>query len=125
MMTTPQRGFTLLEVLVALIIISVALTAIFYALYADNRIASDLQTKTFAYWVAKNTLADYQVRNAHGPNLPSSEEGEGVQLGHHWKWTINVQPTPTEHVFAVIVDVKMDQETTGRALLRGYLGVFP
>lgn len=123
-MMTPQRGFTLLEVLVALIIISVALTSIFYALYADNRIASDLQTKTFAYWVAKNALADYQVRNAHGPNLPSNDAGETTQLGHHWTWTINAQPTPTDHVFALIVEVKMDHEPTPRALLRSYLGVF-
>ena len=55
------RGFTLLEVLVALAVIAIALASIIKAVGTGAANASYLRDKTFAHWVAANRLAQMQI----------------------------------------------------------------
>jgi len=49
-----QRGFTLLEVIVALAVIAFALSAAVSAVSGNTRNAAGLQQRTYAHWVAMN-----------------------------------------------------------------------
>ena len=73
MSTARARGFTLLEVMVALLIVALGLAAAveLTTLAADN--ALSLQQKTFADWVAMNRLAALRTAAA----LPASGERQG------------------------------------------------
>lgn len=58
-----QRGFTLLEVLVALVIIGTALAASLRAIGSLTQNSTDLRTAMMATWSAENRLT--QIRLAH------------------------------------------------------------
>ncbi len=55
------RGFTLLEVLVALMVLAVALGALIKAGSEHARNTAYLQERTLAGWVADNLVADYEA----------------------------------------------------------------
>ncbi|MFO7808537.1 type II secretion system minor pseudopilin GspI, partial [Guyparkeria sp.] len=54
-----SRGFTLLEVLVALVVLAVALGALIKAGSEHARNTAYLQERALAGWVAGNLVADY------------------------------------------------------------------
>ena len=56
-----RRGFTLLEVLIALVVLGVALGALIKAGSEHARNTAYLQERTLAGWVASNLLADYEA----------------------------------------------------------------
>jgi len=56
------RGFTLVEVLVALTIVAVALMASLRATGSLSTSASDLRARTLAQWSAENRLAQIRVQ---------------------------------------------------------------
>lgn len=56
-----SRGFTLLEVLVALMVLGVALGALIKAGSEHARNTAYLQERTLAGWVASNLVADYEA----------------------------------------------------------------
>lgn len=61
-MTRHARGFTLVEVLVALTIIAVALIASLRAVGAMSNSAYELRLRTLAQWSAENRLAQIRVQ---------------------------------------------------------------
>lgn len=56
-----QRGFTLLEVLVALTVLAVALAALVKTGADHARNTSYLQERTFAHWAGQNLLTEFQT----------------------------------------------------------------
>jgi len=58
---THTRGFTLLEVLVALTIVAVALTATMRAMGSMTTASDSLQTRMIATWSAENHLANLRL----------------------------------------------------------------
>ena len=65
------RGFTLVEVLVALTIVSVALMAALRAVGSLAQGSVELRARTLAQWSAENRLAQMRVQ-AEYPNLGSN-----------------------------------------------------
>ena len=89
-----SRGFTLLETLVALLILAVALTATFRALGATTASAASLQSHLVGDWVAANRLAELRASDAW-PDVGNGQ-GEATQGGRlfHWKEEIKITPNP-------------------------------
>lgn len=87
-----RRGFTLVEMLVALAIVAVALTAGMRALAQAADGAGTLKARTLAMWVAQNRLASA----AFATELPPTgrRHGEAAQAGVAFVWRENVAATP-------------------------------
>jgi general secretion pathway protein I len=81
----PTRGFTLLEVLVALVIVAFGMGAVLASLSAAANNVSALREKTLAQWVALNRVAD--VRLTLQPPQTGTTEGDVKNFGNgDWHW---------------------------------------
>jgi general secretion pathway protein I len=111
----PSRGFTLVEVLVALAILSIALLAALRAAGQSTNAVGELRLRMFAGWVAENRLAEHRAR---GDWLPlgigrgTQSEG-GVELV--WREEVIATPDSTFRRVDVFVSAPADQS---RALAR-------
>lgn len=66
---TARRGFTLIEVLVALTIASVALIASLRAISSLTQSTGDLRLRALAQWSAENRLAEVRITSTALPPL--------------------------------------------------------
>jgi general secretion pathway protein I len=87
-----RSGFTLVEVLVALAIASIALLASLRAAGQGTNNLEVLRARLFAGWVAENLLAEQRAR---GDWLPLGiQRGTGGQAGRVFVWREEVIATP-------------------------------
>lgn len=100
-----QAGFTLLEVIVSLVILTIALTAI--VTIGSNRAETllELQQRNSALLVANNILERYSALS----QSISTGTLDGKQENGHldWNWQLTVKPTNNDHIYRL--DVKVSQ----------------
>lgn len=99
-----QAGFTLIEVLVALAVFSIAAYALLALLGQNARSAGLIERKVLANIVAQNQAIN--VALAPVPQVGSVQEGEETQLGVDWRWRAMVEPTPNPVIVRVRIDVR-------------------
>ncbi|BFM22388.1 type II secretion system minor pseudopilin GspI [Gilvimarinus japonicus] len=92
------RGFTLIEVMVALAIVATALPALMMLITSQLQGAGFTREKTQAFWVAENQLTRLQMRRAlvEQFNLPDTQNGEVERGGQTWYWELETQDTEVE-----------------------------
>jgi general secretion pathway protein I len=98
-----SRGFTLVEVLVALAIVTIGMAAVLGALTSSANTISYLRDKTFAQWVALNQIATLRLSGQMTPT--GNSDGDTDYAGRSWHWRQEV--TATEVPGVVRIDVKV------------------
>ncbi len=119
-----QRGFTLVEVLVALAILSIALSALLWTSSETSRNLFYLRDKTIAHWVAMNVTAEARLGLLALPASPGLKKEEAKALGAEWMWQANVEKTKVENILRINVQVgnkKHPQLITAIGFVRGTL----
>ena len=87
-----RAGFTLIEVLVALAIVSIALLAALRAAGQGTSNVGELRARLLAGWVAENLLAEHRAR---GDWLPlGMQRGTEREGGIEFTWREEVIATP-------------------------------
>jgi general secretion pathway protein I len=84
-------GFTLIEVLVALVIVAVGMSVLMGALSSSARTVFYMQDKIFAEWVALNRIATLRLGLQQGQIPPTgSTNGELDFANRSWHWRQDV-----------------------------------
>lgn len=98
---SPDLGFTLLEVVVALAVIAIALGAAISGGSAQVDNAAHLRERTFAHWVAMNRIAAAELDPA------AARPGSGLveMAGREWRWELAMAPTEARGVTRLEVTV--------------------
>ena len=86
-----QAAFTLLEVLVALAILAVALSAAIQTSTINAENARYLRDKTLAHWVAVNVVTEMRVRR-EWPNI-GKKTGTAMMANREWFWVLQISET--------------------------------
>jgi general secretion pathway protein I len=119
-----HRGFTLLEVLVALAILAIAMAAVSRTASSSIRNADALRTRVIADWVAQNRLATHQALN-DWPS-PGIQTGSEDQAGQTYPWQEEVISTPNPTMRRIVVSVYAPDDAKLRLReLTGYLVQYP
>ena len=97
------RGFTLLEVMVALAIVSIGLIAAFNAVIQMAHSTTTLRERAFADWIAMNQLTELRVAGEF-PDV-GSFDGDVEFAGRDWRWEANVSETGVEDLRRIDITV--------------------
>jgi general secretion pathway protein I len=103
---TPRRqtsGFTLIEVMVALVIVSLALAGVAASMGQMIDTANTMRDRTFASWIAQNQIAEMRLAGVV-PEVGESS-GEVDFANASWAWTADVSETGVENLLKVEVTV--------------------
>lgn len=115
-------GFTLIEVLAALVIVALGMMAIIQAVSQTASNSTYLRDKTVAHWVAMNRLTEVRLQ----PSPPSIDEssGEVEMAGRTWRWTMEVTQTPVETMRRIDIRVRPEEadEDSSMAAITGFYG---
>lgn len=120
-----MKGFTLLEVMVALMILAISLTAIFRAVYEDNHIAMYLKEKNSAHEVGKYLFNKYQLQYLY-PINPSQKalgqfDGYLQMLKKKWYWVINLEKSSEANLLKITISVHPKREAPPANVIEGFL----
>lgn len=101
-MTSNKRGFTLLEVMIALTIFAVIAATIMDTSSQSVDSVIYLEEKTLASWVAENTLTELRLSG----ELAVGNKKEQIKMANRsWQITTNITKTKLPEVYRVTVSV--------------------
>jgi general secretion pathway protein I len=103
------RGFTLLEVLIALAIVAMSVGALLGTITSSASNISYLKDKTLAEWVALNRLTE--IRIAQQMDSPGKRTGNAEMGGMRWQWEQEITELPIDGMFRVEVRARPTGET--------------
>lgn len=115
-----QRGFTLLEVLVAVAVLAVAMGALIKGGADAARKTAYLRDKTIAHWVGMNRVAEVEIAGA----WPDTGTSKGVEemAGREWHWEVKVLNTFDADVRRIEVAVGRESSEEPVARLVAFAG---
>ena len=115
----PSRGFTLLEILVALAVLAIALVATARSMGAAIDTTAALRDRTLARWVAEDRLAQLEV----GREWPAldTKEGDADMGGHAFRWRQQTSASPVARMRRVEVSVFHPGTDSPLARMTGFL----
>ncbi|WP_161966177.1 type II secretion system minor pseudopilin GspI [Steroidobacter cummioxidans] len=117
-----SSGFTLIEVLVALIVVGLGMLAVIQTVSQTANNTSYIREKTIAHWIAMNQLTKVRLE----PNAPALDKSsdEVKMAGRDWRWTMEVKQTPVESIRRIEISVRPSEapEKSSLAYISGFYG---
>ena len=114
-----RSGFTLIEVLVALAIITISLAAAMRATSAAVTNSGEMQDRTLARWVGRNELARLQTQLSLP--VPGRISGEVTQGDIGFSWDASVETTPNPNFRRVEILVRRQSGERSLATISGFI----
>lgn len=111
-----SKGFALLEVLIALVIIALALGSLIETNTAVIRNVNHFENKTEAIWVAQNVANEIQLGMISLPSNLTDINGNMSMLDNEWYWSAHFDVTADHAGLKTTIDVKMTKD--GQAMLQ-------
>ena len=118
-MTRRHFGFTLIEVLVALSIVALSLTAIVASIGQMIDSGNAMRERTYASWIAQNRITELRI----SPTLPEIGNSNGtVEFANaEWTWRTVVAETGVPDLYRVDVSVSLAGDDNPLRTVTGFV----
>lgn len=103
-----QQGFTLLEVMLAMAVFSIAGIAILGTADTNARNLGYLESKIIANWVASNQLVEVTLDTSWPPK--NNKKGKVELAGQEWFWQQKVVKTTDKDMRAIVMEVRLNEK---------------
>lgn len=104
-----EQGFTLLEVMVALLIVAVALGGAIKVIANAANNSTRMNNKTFANWVALNQIAELRISKAWPKT--GEQKGDSEMAGRKWIWQQESISTDDDNIRRIEMSVWSEDDT--------------
>ena len=101
-------GFTLIEVMLAMAVFSIAGVALLSAATNNARNIGYLEDKMFANWVAANQLVATHLVETWPPK--NKLKGEVELAGRVWFWQQKVMKTTDKEMRAIVMEIRLKKD---------------
>ncbi|HCS27885.1 MAG TPA: type II secretion system protein GspI [Spongiibacteraceae bacterium] len=112
-----QRGFTLLEIMVALMLFALGAVSLSKVIGSSALHVDELARRQFAGLLAHNQMLVFQMAGRL-----QSDSGKAVQGPFEFTWEINVNKTDTDEILRLDLDVFDDPDDAPLAQLSAFTG---
>jgi general secretion pathway protein I len=113
------HGFTLLEVMIALLVITLGMAAVINTTSESGWKSAQLRHKTIATWVAQNQIVKYRANRIWG--TAKSQSGKVEMANIDWVWRLKISATDDPSLRRLDVEVFIDGEDALKARLTGFI----
>ena len=114
------RGFTLVEVMVALAIIALSLTAVAAKMARMIDTSNSMQERTYASWIAQNKITELRLANVI-PEVTTTS-GDLEYANRTWRWRAVISETGIENLYRVDVEVTSGDSNAVIRKVTGFIG---
>lgn len=105
-----ERGFTLVEVMVALAIVALAVPALLFTLDQQVDGTAYLRDRSLAQVVAANRLSELRLAARSGRRLEQGgASGAEEMAGRDWYWRVSSEDTEVPDFYRVSITVRDDE----------------
>ncbi|AWK15162.1 type II secretion system minor pseudopilin GspI [Candidatus Fukatsuia symbiotica] len=101
-----NQGMTLLEVMVALVIFSIAGLTIVTAISEELRGLNRLEERIYASWIAENILVEIKLNNYPPKYIWSS--GNNELAGQQWYWRWRGGESTNKDLILVTIEIRKE-----------------
>lgn len=103
------QGFTLIEVLLALSVFSLAGLALLDTADTHFNSLNNLENKMIADWVASNQLVEASLDDTWPPK--NNKTGKVDMAGREWFWTQKVIKTQDNNMRSIVIEVRQNEKS--------------
>lgn len=114
-----HRGFTLMEVMIALLIIVVGAAAVINTSTESAWKSSQLWQRTVASWVAQNEIAEFRARRAWSNDR--NQSGRVEMANAEWRWQLRISDTDDPQLRRLDIEVFLDGDDDVKARMTGFM----
>lgn len=119
-----SRGFTLIEVMVALAVFAVVSVALVGNASSSLRHAGMIQNRTIAWWLAENQMTELRIRPRTEEDFPSvGTSRDRIEMNQtEWELEVDIENTEMDDMRRVTISVYKGLADEPAARLTGFLG---
>lgn len=101
-----QKAFTLIEVLIALVIIAIGLAASARSVNESIRTTTHVRNTIAAHWVGMNILSEIKTGLIQAPSVGNAINGKTKMMNQEWEWRARIDADEVmRHVNRITVTV--------------------
>ena len=116
-LSTTEKGFSLIEVVVSLFILSVSVITIYNLIISTASSSYNLEQRYLAKEVANNRIS--LIHTLEKSLRPIQRSGEMVMGGQQWRWDETINNGPREEFFEYEIFVRPENEETYIYTIKG------